>query len=127
MNSMNWKQFLKPDWIKVALFFGIIFLEFLLMSSTAYVVTADPYHMCCRNDLPEETANTCIRNNMTEEYCTILREKRAVQGFYEFITIIFILILDYLIACFIVWIFYYIFRKRNLKQAGKRIKSYNIE
>ena len=108
---MSIKQFLKPEQRKIAIFFAIIILEFVMilifLYSFSYSAASDPYEECC---LGHPYTTYCSEYwNMTEEKCSVEKVSREIEYNYRRITFILILILvliiNYLISCLIVWIY----------------------
>jgi hypothetical protein len=106
---MNWKQFLKPNWRKIVIFFAILFLELmalLMFYPYEWASTATYYQTCCKSGLPEEIIKSCMRDNITaEELCITLKDKVERQALQDDVVLVINLAVVYLLSCLIIWFY----------------------
>ena len=122
MISMTLKQFLKPDWRKIALtiiIFSIIsyFVTFPLMEKPPCMISRCPTAYVSRQTLPQHVCGVCIEDVKSNDYLigTIIYLASPSLltynlGTFDFFVLEFIF--WYLLSCLIVWI-YDKFRKKK--------------
>jgi hypothetical protein len=104
---MNWKQFLKPDWRKIVIFFIILFLELQLLGIIFRYPPEPPIQSFCCQDFKKTgiMPDYCKEINLTVEGCLKYENIRKTEAFYNLLILIFDIVIVYIISCFIVWVY----------------------
>jgi hypothetical protein len=105
------KKFLKPDWRKIVLFIIFLILEILLLISISdYLSPPTTVNPCCLSNIPEKIREQCINANANCGFTDI------TFGYPEIILLLIfgfvLLTINYLLSCFIVWIYDEIKKKK---------------